>query len=213
MLTFETVCITTLMTLLRQKALGMTGAIVGYARTSTVEQQAGLASQIAELKAAGCTRVFSEQVSSFSAMRPALKTALDFLRHGDEFLVTRPDRLARSTVELLRIVEDLTGRGVRVKLLSMNIDTSTATGKLLLTLMAGISLFETELMKERQLHGVAAAKAAGKYKGRKPTARAKSKEVLALAADGKSVAEIVKATSISRASVYRIMDSRQMTPS
>lgn len=186
----------------------MTGAVVGYARTSSVEQQAGLAAQIAELKAAGCTRIFSEQVSSVDSVRPALKSALEFLRDGDQFVCTRPDRLARSTVELLRLVEDLTKRGVTVKLLSMNIDTSTATGKLLLTLMAGIATFERELMLERQRHGIAAAKAAGKYKGRQPTARAKSDDVLALAAEGKSVADIVKATSISRASVYRIMDRR-----
>lgn len=187
----------------------MTGAVVGYARTSSVEQQAGLAAQIAELNSAGCTRIFSEQVSSVDAVRPALKTALDFLREGDEFVCTRPDRLARSTVELLRIVEDMTARGVTVKLLSMNIDTSTATGKLLLTLMAGIATFERELMLERQRHGIAAAKAAGKYKGRQPTARAKSDYVLALAAEGKGVAEIVKATQISRASVYRIIESQK----
>ena len=185
----------------------MTGAVVGYARTSSVEQQAGLAAQIAELKSAGCARIFSEQVSSVDAVRPALRAALDFLREGDEFVCTRPDRLARSTVELLRIVEDLTTRGVTVKLLSMNIDTSTATGKLLLTLMAGIATFERELMLERQRHGIASAKAAGKYKGRQPTARAKSAEVLAMASEGKSVAEIVKATSISRASVYRALNS------
>lgn len=135
---------------------------------------------------------------------------MEFLRDGDHFVCTRPDRLARSTVELLRLVEDLTARGVTVKLLSMNIDTSTATGKLLLTLMAGIATFERELMLERQRHGIAAAKAAGKYKGRQPTARAKSEEVLALVAGGRTVAEIVKATSISRASVYRIMDGRQV---
>lgn len=186
----------------------MTGAAVGYARTSTAEQQAGLDAQIAELKAAGCTRIFSEQVSSVDAVRPALKSALEFLRDGDQFVCTRPDRLARSTVELLRLVEDLTKRGVTVKLLSMNIDTSTATGKLLLTLMAGIATFERELMLERQRHGIAAAKAAGKYKGRQPTARAKSDDVLALAAEGKSVADIVRATSISRASVYRIIERR-----
>ena len=186
----------------------MTGAAVGYARTSTADQQAGLDAQIAELKAAGCTRMFSEQVSSVDAVRPALKSALEFLRDGDQFVCTRPDRLARSTVELLRLVEDLTKRGVTVKLLSMNIDTSTATGKLLLTLMAGIATFERELMLERQRHGIAVAKAAGKYKGRQPTARAKSGDVLALAAEGKSVADIVRATSISRASVYRIIERR-----
>ncbi|MNS06318.1 putative DNA-invertase from lambdoid prophage Rac [compost metagenome] len=183
----------------------MTGAIVGYARTSTTDQQAGLDAQIAELKAAGATRIFSEQVSSVDAVRPQLNAALEFLREGDQFICTRPDRLARSTVELLKMVEDMTARGVVVKLLSMDIDTSSATGKLMLTLLGGVAAFERDLMLERQRHGIAAAKAAGKYKGRQPTARAKSKEVLTLLAEGKSVADIVRATAISRASAYRII--------
>ena len=188
----------------------MTGAIVGYARTSTADQQAGLEAQIAELQAAGCTRIFAEQVSSVDAVRPELKSALAFLRDGDQFICTRPDRLARSTIELLRLVEDLTARGVTVKLLSMNIDTSTATGKLLLTLMAGIATFERELMLERQRHGIAAAKAAGKYKGRQPTARAKSAQVLKMANEGKIVNEIVKYSGVSRASIYRIIGAKNL---
>jgi DNA invertase Pin-like site-specific DNA recombinase len=183
----------------------MTGAIVGYARTSTTDQQAGLDAQIAELKAAGATRIFSEQVSSVDAVRPQLRAAMEFLREGDHFICCRPDRLARSTVELLKLVEDMTARGVVVKLLSMDIDTSSATGKLMLTLLGGVAAFERDLMLERQRHGIAAAKAAGKYKGRQPTARAKSKEVLALLANGKGVADIVRATGISRASAYRII--------
>lgn len=179
------------------------GALVGYARTSTVEQEAGLEAQVAELQAAGCTRIFSEQVSSVDAIRPELKAALEYLRDGDEFICSRPDRLARSTVDLLRLVEDLTKRGVTVKLLSMNIDTSTATGKLFLTLMAGIATFERELMLERQRAGIAKAKAEGKYRGRAPTARAKTSEVLRLKAEGKTVAQIAAETGISRASVYR----------
>jgi DNA invertase Pin-like site-specific DNA recombinase len=182
-----------------------TGAIVGYARTSTVEQEAGLAAQIAELKAAGCTKVFAEQVSSMDAQRPERKAALSYLREGDTFVVTRPDRLARSTTDLLSTVQGLTERGVNVRILSMDVNTATATGKLLLTLMGGIAAFERDLMLERQRHGIAAAKAAGKYKGRQPTARALSPKVLALKGDGKRVSEIVTLTGVSRASIYRIM--------
>jgi DNA invertase Pin-like site-specific DNA recombinase len=181
-----------------------TGAIVGYARTSTADQQAGLDAQIAELKAAGCTRVFSEQVSSVDAARPQLQAALQFLRENDEFICTKPDRLARSTTDLLRMIEDLTARGVRVRLLSMNIDTSTATGKLLLTLMGAVASFEREIMLERQRTGIAKAKAEGKFKGRAPTARAKTAEVHRLIAAGCKPAEIMKLTNISRASFYRI---------
>ena len=186
------------------------GVIVGYARTSTNDQKAGLEAQIEELKAAGCEKIFFEQVSSVDAVRPELKAALQFLREGDSFICTRPDRLARSTTELLNIVESLSDRGVCVRLLSMNIDTSNATGKLLLTLMAGISTFERQLMLERQRHGIAAGNAAGRYKGRQPTARAKSAEVLALAQQGKRVAEIVRTTGISRASVYRILEAEKV---
>ena len=180
------------------------GAVIGYGRTSTADQHAGLDDQIAELKAAGCTRIFSEQVSSVDAARPQLQAALQFLREGDEFVCTKPDRLARSTTELLRIVDDLAQRGVRVRLLSMNIDTSTATGKLLLTLMGAVASFEREIMLERQRAGIAKAKADGKFKGRAPTARAKAAEVHRLVAAGCKPAEIMKLTNISRASFYRI---------
>lgn len=180
------------------------GTVIGYARTSTADQHAGLDDQIAELKAAGCTRIFSEQVSSVDAARPQLQAALQFLRDGDEFVATKPDRLARSTTELLRIVEELTQRGVRVRLLSMNIDTSTATGKLLLTLMGAVASFEREIMLERQRAGIAKAKAEGKFKGRAPTARAKAAEVHRLVAAGCKPVEIMKLTNISRASFYRI---------
>lgn len=181
-----------------------TGAVIGYARTSTVDQHAGLEAQIAELRAAGCTRIFSEQVSSVDAARPELRAALQFLREGDEFVCTKPDRLARSTTDLLRVIEDLNERDVRVRLLSMNIDTNTPTGKLMLTLMGAVAAFEREIMLERQRAGIAKAKADGKFKGRAPTARAKSAEVHRLIAAGCKPAEIMKLTNISRASFYRI---------
>lgn len=183
------------------------GAVVGYARTSTGDQEAGLESQIEELNAAGCTRIFAEKVSSVDAARPQLQAALAFLREGDEFICSKPDRLARSTTELLRIVEELTSRGVRVRLLSMNIDTSSATGKLLLTLMGAVAAFEREIMLERQRAGIAKAKAEGKFKGRAPTARAKAAEVHRLIAAGAKPADIARLTNISRASFYRIAKS------
>jgi DNA invertase Pin-like site-specific DNA recombinase len=183
----------------------MTGEVLGYARSSTAHQKFGLEAQIEELRAAGCTRIFSETVSSIDSNRTQLQAALQFLRAGDRFVCTRPDRLARNTSELLRIVEQLSQKGVAVQILSMNIDTSTATGKLFLTLMGGISSFERELMLERQLSGIAAAKAAGKYKGRQPTAMAKTDQVVELHRQGNGAAAIAKEQGISRASVYRIL--------
>jgi len=181
----------------------MTGTLVGYGRTSTSDQQAGLEAQIAELQAAGATKVFKEHVSSVDAQRPQLRAALDWVRDGDTFIVTRPDRLARSVTDLLRIVEDLKARNVTVRIMSMGVDTSTATGTLILQVLGAVSEFERSVMLERQRHGIAKAKAEGRYRGRAPTARAKTPEVLRLKAEGKTVAQIAQSVGISRASVYR----------
>jgi len=181
----------------------MVGALVGYGRTSTVEQEAGLAAQVTELQAIGCAKVFSENVSSVDAQRPPLRAALDWCREGDIFVVTRPDRLARSVTDLLKIVEDLQGRGVAIRILSMGINTGTATGTLILQVLGAVSQFERSVMLERQRAGIAKAKAEGKYQGRAPTARIKTPEVLRMKAEGKTVAEIAQAVGISRASIYR----------
>ncbi|MCI0756246.1 recombinase family protein, partial [Teichococcus vastitatis] len=111
--------------------------LVGYARTSTVDQKAGLEAQLRTLQAAGCERIFSERVSSV-AQRPQLEHALRFLRDGDVLVVAKPDRLARGTGDLLRIVEDLERRGVALRVLSMSgqeIDTRSPTGRLMLTML------------------------------------------------------------------------------
>lgn len=179
------------------------GTLVGYGRTSTADQRAGLEVQIAELEAAGATKLFKEHVSSVDAQRPQLRAALDWVRDGDTFIVTRPDRLARSVTDLLRIVEDLKARNVTVRIMSMGVDTSTATGTLILQVLGAVSEFERSVMLERQRHGIAKAKAEGRYRGRAPTARAKTPEVLRLKAQGKTVAQIAESVGISRASVYR----------
>lgn len=183
----------------------MSGTLVGYARTSTAEQVAGLEAQIAELEAIGCTKMFTEHVSSVDAQRPALTSALEWVREGDTFIVTKPDRLARSVSDLLKIVEGLRARKVHVRILSMGVDTSSATGTLMLQVLAAVSEFERNIMLERQHHGIAKAKAAGRYRGRAPTARAKTDEVLKMKAEGRSVADIVKVLGISRASIYRAL--------
>lgn len=183
------------------------GAIVGYARTSTSDQIAGLEHQIGELEAAGCTRIFAEHVSAIERRRPELEAALDWLREGDTFIVTKPDRLARSVTDLMSIVERLRSKGVITRVLSMNLDTSSPTSMLLLSILGSVSSWERDAMLERQRAGISRAKAQGKYRGRSPTARAKAPEVLRLKAEGKSVPEIVRATGISRASVYRALNN------
>jgi DNA invertase Pin-like site-specific DNA recombinase len=183
-----------------------TGAAVGYARTSTTDQVAGLESQIADLKAAGCTRIFAEHVSAVERHRPELEAALDWLRSGDTFIVTKPDRLARSVTDLLSLVDRLREKSVTVKILAMHLDTSNPTSMLSLSILAAVSQWEREIMLERQRAGISRAKAEGKYRGRAPTARAKAHEVRRLKAEGKTVPEIIQATGVSRASIYRALN-------
>ena len=185
----------------------MPGILVGYARVSTCDQQAGLDAQVRDLKAAGCEEIFSEQVSAV-AQRDRLKEALRFVRRGDTMVTCKPDRLARSTTDLLRIADDLDRRGVGLIMLSMGgqqIDTRSPTGKLMVTMLAAVAEFERGLLLEHQREGVAKAKRDGKYKGRKPTARAKASEVVKLDADGLQRTEIARRTGIGIASVYRVL--------
>jgi DNA invertase Pin-like site-specific DNA recombinase len=180
------------------------GCMVGYARVSTSDQVAGLEAQERDLRATGCTKLFSERVSSV-AQRDALQAALGWLRQGDCLCVTKLDRLCRSVADLVRITEALQAKGVSLRILSINLDTSTPTGKLMLNLLGSIAEFERELMLERQREGIAAAKAAGKYKGRAPTARRKAGQVLELHKSGLGASEIASRLSIGRSSVYRLL--------
>ena len=181
--------------------------IVGYARTSTSEQRAGLDAQVRDLKATGCEKIFSEQISSAAAKRPKLAECLHFLRETDTLMVTRPDRLARSTHELLRISEELAQAGVGLVIQSMGLDTrngSNPTAKLMLSLLAAIAQFERDLMLERQREGIARAKAEGKYKGRPQSLDRAA--VQRMRADGIGPAAIAARLGIARSSVYRMLE-------
>jgi DNA invertase Pin-like site-specific DNA recombinase len=134
----------------------------------------------------------------------ALTDALEFCREGDTLIVTKLDRLARSVSHLWRVVETLQRKGVVLKILNLNLDTATPTGKLMIGLLGCIAEFERSIMLERQRDGIAAAKAQGKYRGRVPTARRKMDAVRRLLEDGMSAAEVAERLYISRASVYRI---------
>jgi DNA invertase Pin-like site-specific DNA recombinase len=134
---------------------------------------------------------------------------LEYVRAGDTLVVTKPDRLARSTADLLAIIARLEARGVALRVLSMGgseVDTRTATGKLMLTMLGGIAEFERGLMLERQREGIAKAKAEGKYKGRVPTAQRQAGDVLRMKAEGVRPVDIARRLGIGRASVYRIID-------
>lgn len=181
--------------------------LVGYARTSTADQTAGLQAQERDLRAAGAERVFTEQVSSV-AQRSKLAEALAFLREGDALAVTKPDRLARNTGELLRIEEDLSKRGIGLIVLSMGgarLDTRNPTSKLMLTILGGVATWEREIMLERQLEGIAKAKAEGKYKGRAPTVARQADQIRAMHASGDKPAHIARSLGVARSSVYRML--------
>jgi DNA invertase Pin-like site-specific DNA recombinase len=180
--------------------------LIGYCRVSTVEQDAGFEAQERDLKAVGVERMFNERTSAVGP-RAALEEALDFVRAGDMLVVTKLDRLARSVADLVRIAERLTKKGVGLRILSMGVDTATPTGRLMLNVIGSVAQFEREVMLERQREGVAKAKAEGKYKGRKPTARAKSDDILRLAGEGVKREDIAKRLGIGVASVYRVLAS------
>src|SRR6201996_9138493 len=180
--------------------------IIGYTRTSTAEQRAGLEAQERDLRAAGAERLFSEQVASV-AERAKLDEALRFARDGDVLMVTKPDRLARSTAELLEIERDLTKRGVGLIVLSMGgerLDTRNPTSKLMLTILAGVATWEREVMLERQRKGIAAARAAGRYRARKPTARSQADEAHRMRKDGATPTDIARQLGVARSSIYRM---------
>jgi DNA invertase Pin-like site-specific DNA recombinase len=135
--------------------------IVGYARTSTVEQEAGLEAQKRDLNAAGCTKIYSEQLSSVDASRPQLGAALEFVREGDTFIVTKLDRLARSVASFVKIADEPERKKVALKILDRGLDSSTAAGRMTINIFASVAQFEREIMLERQREGIAKAKAEG----------------------------------------------------
>jgi DNA invertase Pin-like site-specific DNA recombinase len=179
-------------------------SVIGYARTSTLRQDAGLDAQLRQLKALGCDKIFSEQESSV-AERPRLAAALEYVRDGDTFVVTKLDRLARSVAHLVEITAELKRKGVALKIVDMGVDTGTPTGRLFLNIVGSIAEFEREIMLERQREGIAAAKAEGKYKGRAPTARRQSEAIQRLAAEGVSRVEIARRLGVGERSVYRVL--------
>ena len=178
--------------------------MIGYARVSTSDQD--LTIQLAALNAAGCEVIRQEKASGTTiAGRQELKTVLEFIRAGDTLVVTRIDRLARSIGDLQDIVRTLRTKGAALRATEQPIDTTTAAGKCFLDMLGVFAEFETNLRKERQLEGIAKAKAAGVYKGRPATIEAA--QVRELKAQGIGASEIAKRLKIGRASVYRVLGS------
>ena len=178
---------------------------VGYARVSSLGQD--LTVQLEKL--AACDKVFKEKRSGVDAGRPALKACLEYLREGDTLLVTKLDRLARSTPDLYRIVSELNARGVAFKVIDdPSIDTTSRTGKLIMGILALIAEFENDIRRERQQDGINKAKAEGVRFGPKPILTVEVvQKVKELRADGLTVPEIMRRTKLSKASIYRALSA------
>lgn len=181
--------------------------LIGYARTSTLDQQAGFDAQLVELNVYGCERMYQEQVSAV-ATRTQLEASIDMLRTGGKLVVTKLDRLARSVMHMGDILQQIEAKGAGLVILSLGsetIDTSAATGKLVLNMMVSVALFEREMMKERQLEGIKRAQAEGKYKGRVPKAMNQADKVRALVEAGVTRVQIQEQLGMSKASYYRCL--------
>lgn len=181
-------------------------AQVAYIRVSSVGQSLDV--QRDKMLALGIEQdhIFEEKRSGLDSTRPALKEALRFARKGDEFIVSRIDRLARSASDLLNIVKELEVKGVTFKVLDQQIDTGTSTGKLLLGMLALIAEFETDIRKERQMDGIAKAKDKGvKFGRRKQATPDVVSEIARLRDSGLLIKDIMAKTGLSKASVYRAL--------
>lgn len=181
--------------------------LIGYARTSTTDQHAGFEAQLVELKAYGCERMYQEQVSAV-ASRQELERAIDMLREGDKLVVAKLDRLARNVMHMGELLQQIEAKGAGLVILSLGsetVDTSTATGKLILNMMVSVAQFEREMMKERQVEGIKRAQAEGKYKGRVPTAMKQADKVKALVDAGVTRVQVQEQLGISKASYYRCL--------
>ena len=181
--------------------------IVGYARVSSIGQTLEVQSD----KLALCERLFKENRSGVDTNRPELKRCLDYLREGDTLVVTKIDRLARSTSDLYRIVSTLAEKGVTFKVIDdPNIDTTSRTGKLIMGILALIAEFENDIRRERQMDGIAKAKERGVQFGRKrELTHDRIEQIRALRFGGNTVPEIMRQMKLSKASVYRALRNDQ----
>lgn len=174
------------------------------------------------LKEHGCDRVYKEKLSGRTTDRPQFQAVLNALQTGDTLVVTKLDRFARSTKDALTIIDQLNERGVSLVVLNMGgmaVDTSTAIGKLMITMLSGIAEFEADMIRERQLEGIAEAKQRGVYKGRPKTYGESHKGLEhalelfdARSNNGMTVDQIAEITQISRATLYRAVAQRSRTP-
>lgn len=182
-------------------------AKVGYARVSSVGQS--LETQLQKLESYGCDKIFQEKKSGLDGNRPVLKECLAYVREGDELVIAKIDRLARSTKHLFDITSGLESSGVTFTVLDQKIDTSTKEGKLLFGMLALIAEFETELRRERQSEGIARAKSNGIQFGRKLQLTPETIErIKQQRNDGAKISQIMSDFQLSKASIYRALSDQ-----
>ena len=182
--------------------------IIGYGRVSTGEQNAD--SQVDALRRAGADKVFIEKFTGTKLERPELTNVFEYLRQGDQLVITKLDRLGRSTKDLLGLLERLNDLNVQLKVLDQNIDTSTPEGKFFFTIIGAVAEFERSLIVSRTKDGLAAARARGRVGGRKPKLSEKQQaEIRRLYEAGdKTVLEIGELFGVSRPTVYSVIQRR-----
>lgn len=178
--------------------------IIGYARVSSVGQSLDV--QLDKLQTAGCERVFQEKRSGVDRERPELAKAIEFARQGDVLVISRIDRLARSLHDMLDILRELERKGATFRVLDQSIDTGTPAGRAMLQMLGVFAEFETAIRKERQLDGIAKAKAEGRSGGRPKTVTAEvEQQVRQMRADKVSLRGIAAAVGYSTATVQAIL--------
>lgn len=184
-------------------------SLVGYCRVSTADQDPQL--QLDALAEAGADPVFQDKASGGRTDRPELAACLAYLRPKDVLVVWRLDRLGRSTQHLLSTLDDLRSRGVEFRSLTEGFDTSTSSGKLIFTIVAAFAEFERQVIRERTIAGLAAARARGRVGGRPSTiTAARLREVRRMLADGRTIAEVSRVLGVSRASIYRALAAKPL---
>lgn len=178
---------------------------IGYARVSTHQQQDSLSAQQQALEAYGCQKIYADRISGTSNNRPGFAAALTYAREGDSIVVTRLDRIGRSTVDILRTVQDLDSRGITIEALDTKLDTRTPAGRLVLSVLASMAEFERNLIVERTREGLAHARAQGRVGGRRPKLdETQQQAALAALASGMSEAQVAQTFGVSRSTITRL---------
>ncbi|MCL1125515.1 recombinase family protein [Shewanella surugensis] len=182
---------------------------IGYARVSTADQSLDI--QIQKLTDAGCTKIFSDTATGSNTKRNGFIELNKYLRAGDTLVITRIDRIARSVLDLQNLVISLRENDIQLSALEQSITTDTASGKAFLDMLAVFAEFELNIRRERQIEGINAAKAAGKYKGRKPLSNKIKEEIDSLYLKHYSISAIARELKVSRNSVYKTLRAQQPT--